>query len=77
MKIKNDMKNSPLNHHEIESCKYLLSLTERRDIMIKGIRKEMEKLRIGTRDFYPRYINTGFIVSQLKYYQKSCDFYVS
>lgn len=77
LKIKNDMKNSPLNHHEIESCKYLLSLTERRDIMIKGIRKEMEKLRIGTRDFYPRYINTGFIVSQLKYYQKSCDFYVS
>jgi len=75
MKIKTDMKNGPLNHHEIASCQYLLELTERRDKIIKGIRKEMEKLTIGTKDFYKRYVDSGFIVSQLNYYKISCSLY--
>jgi hypothetical protein len=73
--IKTEMKNSPLNHHEIESCKYLLNLTERRDKIIKGIRKEMDQLAIGTRDFYPRYISSGFIQSQTEFYTKNTNLY--
>ena len=69
------MKNSPLNHHEIESCKYLLDLTERREKIIRGIRKEMNKLRIGTRDFYPRYVEKNFIRGQLNFYQDSLNLY--
>jgi hypothetical protein len=64
------MKNSPLNHYEIASCRYLLNLTERREKIIKGIIVEMEKLTIGTRDFYPRYVDNGFLVSQYEFYKK-------
>lgn len=71
LRLKEDMKNGPLNRHEIESCKYLLNLTERRDKMIKGIRKEMLKLSIGTKDFFPRYVYNGFIEDQRDYYTKT------
>mmetsp|Transcript_12656 Transcript_12656/g.11211 ORF Transcript_12656/g.11211 Transcript_12656/m.11211 type:complete len:252 (+) Transcript_12656:868-1623(+) len=72
---KTEMKNSPLNHHEIESCKYLLELTERREKIIRGIRKEMEKFRVGTLDFYPRYVENKFIKSQLSFYTNSFNLY--
>jgi hypothetical protein len=68
--IKEEMKNSPLNHYEIESCRYLLNLTERREKIIRGIIAEMEKLTIGTKDFYPRYVDNGFLVSQYEFYKK-------
>lgn len=73
--VQNEMKESPLNHHEIESWRYLLDLTKRRDKIIRGIRKEMEKLSIGTKDFYPRYIETKFIKSQLEFYTNSLILY--
>lgn len=64
------MKDSPLNYLEIESCKYLLNLTERRDKIIKGIIIEMKKLTIGTRDFYPRFVDGGFLANQFEFYEK-------
>jgi hypothetical protein len=75
VELRTTMKEGPLNHHEIESCKFLLLLTERRDKMIKGIRKEMLLLNTGTKDFYPRYISNGFIISQQEFYYKSSSVY--
>ena len=73
--VKEDMKNSPLNHHEIESWKYLLELTERREKIIFGIKREMDKLKAGTRDFYPRYVQKAFIQGQLNFYTNSLNLY--
>ena len=59
--IKNQMKKNDLTHDNVGTCKRLLSLTERREAMIKGVIREMDKLCIGTKDFYTRFVNNGYI----------------
>ena len=59
--IKNKIKKNDISYDNVETCRRLLKLTERREAIIKGIMKEMDKLSIGTKDFYTRNVQKGFL----------------
>lgn len=59
--IKHKLNKHDLSYDNVETCQTLLDLTQRRENIIKGIMREMEKLKIGTKDFYSRYIRGEFI----------------
>ncbi|CAI2385967.1 unnamed protein product [Moneuplotes crassus] len=75
LNVKKELKDAPLNENNKQLSTDLVTLTERRERMIKGIRMEMKKLTKGTLDFYPRYAESKFISSQLMYYKNNFEIY--
>jgi len=73
--LNKELKDAPLNENNKQLSTDLVTLTERRERMIKGIRMEMKKLTKGTLDFYPRYAESKFISSQLMYYKNNFEIY--
>lgn len=54
---------------EIDLYKELISLTQRKEEMNTGVKKEVERLKIGTADFYERWAYTGLILNQYEYFK--------
>ena len=71
----NEMKNkvtaNQSHKNEIEIYKELITLTQKKEEMNNGVKKEIERLKIGTIDFYNRCAHIGLIMNQLEYYQNS------
>lgn len=72
-KLHTDIRKRNVTSYEVDTQKYLLSLTERREAIVRGVKEEINLFKIGNNDYYDRWVHSGFIMDQLNFYAREYD----